>query len=154
VVQKLLQTSLSGLSKGNAMHSSAPEVSRVLQTQHLDLTQAIMRCYTATYPQQSSQQSALAGIASIWAQIHRISSIVQTVVDRPTDPLALSATIAMHIPAVSQTIAAVRATALGSQIKILVGGYAFNRLSNLWQERVPMARQRTRWIPSIGRKNW
>ncbi len=62
------------------------------------------------------------------------ASIVQTAIDRRASVLALSATIVTHVPAVAETIAAVRASVLGNQIKILVGGYAFNSLPDLWQE--------------------
>lgn len=61
-------------------------------------------------------------------------SIAQIVVERRAAVLALSATIALHVPAVSETIQVVRASAVGHQIKIVVGGYPFNTVPDLWRQ--------------------
>lgn len=63
------------------------------------------------------------------------SSIVQTLIDRDADVLAISATMTFHLKLVNDLIARVRAAEAenGKRIRILVGGYPFNIDSNLWQ---------------------
>jgi methanogenic corrinoid protein MtbC1 len=59
--------------------------------------------------------------------------VVATVVEREADVLAISATISYHVDAVRDLIRTVRQHPLVSKVKILVGGYPFNRNSGLWQ---------------------
>ncbi len=61
------------------------------------------------------------------------ASVVQTLRDRRADVLAVSATMSFHLRAVTDLIAAVRASDVGERVKILVGGYPFNLVPNLWQ---------------------
>jgi methanogenic corrinoid protein MtbC1 len=58
--------------------------------------------------------------------------VVQAVNEQQADVLAVSATLAYHMGAVERLIAAVRRSAIGAHIKILVGGYAFNIDPRLW----------------------
>lgn len=60
--------------------------------------------------------------------------VVQVVNGRQADVLAISATLAYHVSSVEQLIAAVRQSAVGAKIKILVGGYAFNLDPRLWRK--------------------
>lgn len=60
-------------------------------------------------------------------------SLVQALRDREADVLALSATMSFHLRAVSDLIAAVRASDVGERVKILVGGYPFNVVPDLWR---------------------
>lgn len=62
------------------------------------------------------------------------ASILQTIVERQADILAISATMTFHVSAVSDLIRRVRATSSGRQVKILVGGYPFNISDGLWQK--------------------
>ncbi len=59
--------------------------------------------------------------------------ILDTLVQRRADVLALSATMTFHVRAVAEVIKAVRGAADCRDVKILVGGYPFNIASNLWQ---------------------
>ena len=61
------------------------------------------------------------------------SGIVDALVQRRPDALALSATMAFHARAVAQVIAVVRASTACRNVKILVGGHPFNVASTLWQ---------------------
>jgi methanogenic corrinoid protein MtbC1 len=61
------------------------------------------------------------------------SAVVQTVVQRQADALAISATITYHVRAVESLIAAVRRTPDCGRVKILVGGYPFKTDPNLWK---------------------
>jgi methanogenic corrinoid protein MtbC1 len=58
--------------------------------------------------------------------------IVEVLRENNGSILAISASMAFHIPAVREVIAAVRKA--DSQTKILVGGYAFKVAPNLWRE--------------------
>ncbi len=60
-------------------------------------------------------------------------SIVQTILERQADLLAVSATMTMHVGAVRELIAAIRASR-ASTAKIMVGGYPFNVAPDLWQK--------------------
>ncbi len=61
------------------------------------------------------------------------SAIVQAIADRRADILAVSATMTFHIRAVENLIATVRASADSNNVKILVGGYPFNLVPELWK---------------------
>lgn len=60
-------------------------------------------------------------------------SLIQILRDRRADVLAVSATMVFHLRAVSNLIAAVRASDVGERVRILVGGYPFNIVSDLWR---------------------
>ncbi|MES2571631.1 MAG: cobalamin-dependent protein [Verrucomicrobiota bacterium] len=59
--------------------------------------------------------------------------VVQMVVDRTADVLGISATIAYHVRAVEDLVGKVRAEPACAGVKILVGGYPFNRSPDLWR---------------------
>ncbi len=59
-------------------------------------------------------------------------SVMQTVVERRADVLAISATMTFHVSQVAELVRAVRASEAG-QVKILVGGYPFNVSPDLWR---------------------
>jgi MerR family transcriptional regulator, light-induced transcriptional regulator len=61
-------------------------------------------------------------------------SIIQTVTGRKADVVAVSATIAYHVRKVAECIAAIRADDHARDVKILVGGYPFNRAPDLWRQ--------------------
>jgi methanogenic corrinoid protein MtbC1 len=61
-------------------------------------------------------------------------SILQTLEDLQPDLLALSVTMAFHLPAVAELIADIRATEGTRQIPVLVGGYPFNVSAGLWRQ--------------------
>ena len=61
------------------------------------------------------------------------ASLIQTLRDRNADVLAVSATMAFHLRALTGLIAAVRASDVGERVRILVGGYPFNVVSDLWK---------------------
>lgn len=62
------------------------------------------------------------------------SHLVQLLAERKADVLGISATITYHIRAVEEIIRAVRETPATRDVKILVGGYPFNREPGLWKE--------------------
>lgn len=62
------------------------------------------------------------------------ASVIETVVERKADVLAISATIAYHVDAVWELIAAVRANDQAGDVIVLAGGYPFNRDPDLWRE--------------------
>ena len=62
------------------------------------------------------------------------SSVVSTVVERSADVLAISATISHHTEAVRDLIQAVRNHPGTRHVKILVGGFPFNRDADLWRK--------------------
>jgi methanogenic corrinoid protein MtbC1 len=62
------------------------------------------------------------------------ASVVQTVVERGADVLAVSATITSHVRALRELVAAVRANERARGVKILAGGYPFNVAPGLWRE--------------------
>lgn len=61
-------------------------------------------------------------------------SVLQTLVERKADVLAVSATITSHVRQVAELIAAVRASGDCEGVKILVGGYPFNVAPELWRQ--------------------
>ncbi|PKO19828.1 cobalamin B12-binding domain protein [candidate division BRC1 bacterium HGW-BRC1-1] len=61
-------------------------------------------------------------------------TIVQAVVDRKADVLAVSSTMTFHLRQVREIIAAVRASPSARSVKILVGGYPFSVVTGLWTE--------------------
>ncbi|HEX8087701.1 MAG TPA: cobalamin-dependent protein [Blastocatellia bacterium] len=63
-----------------------------------------------------------------------LASIVETVIRRKADVIAISATIAYHIRKVADVIAALRANEVARAAKVLVGGYPFNLAPNLWRQ--------------------
>ena len=60
-------------------------------------------------------------------------SVVATIVEQQADVLAISATISYHVEAVRDLISAVRKHPSGRQVRILAGGYPFNRDPDLWR---------------------
>jgi methanogenic corrinoid protein MtbC1 len=63
-----------------------------------------------------------------------LPSIIQTLVERKADVIAISATIAYHTRRVGDVIRAIRADELTRDVKVLVGGYPFNRAPDLWRQ--------------------
>ncbi len=61
------------------------------------------------------------------------ASVVATIVERQADVVAISATISYHVEAVRELISSVRQHPVGSQVRILVGGYPFNCDPGLWR---------------------
>lgn len=59
-------------------------------------------------------------------------SICRAIDDRQADMLAISATLTPHVHAVTDLLRRVH-DALGTRVKILVGGYPFNVMPTLWQ---------------------
>jgi methanogenic corrinoid protein MtbC1 len=62
------------------------------------------------------------------------SGIVQALVERKADILAISATMTFHVKLVADLIKQVRTVDTGRRIKILTGGYPFNIEPKLWQQ--------------------
>ena len=62
------------------------------------------------------------------------SGIVQALVERKADILAISATMTFHVKLVADLIKQVRTVDTGWRIKILTGGYPFNIEPKLWQQ--------------------
>ncbi len=60
-------------------------------------------------------------------------AVVDTLIERRADVLAVSATISCHIEAVRELIHAVRRDPVAGGVVILVGGYPFNQNPSLWQ---------------------
>ena len=63
-----------------------------------------------------------------------VPSLIQTLVERRADVLAVSATITSHVRTVAELIRAVRSSPVGERVRILVGGYPFNVESGLWRQ--------------------
>ena len=61
------------------------------------------------------------------------SSVVATVIERKADVLAISATISCHVEAIRDLIRVVRQHPSGGHVRILAGGYPFNRDPELWR---------------------
>lgn len=61
-------------------------------------------------------------------------SVVQAVVDRRADVLAISATMTFHIRLAVELIQAIRANERTRSVRILVGGYPFNLSPDLWRQ--------------------
>ncbi|MEP6766847.1 MAG: cobalamin-dependent protein [Gemmatimonadaceae bacterium] len=62
------------------------------------------------------------------------SSVVQALIERKADVLAISATMTFHIPLVAELIERVRGADSLKHVKILSGGYPFNIESELWRQ--------------------
>ena len=60
-------------------------------------------------------------------------AVIQAVIQRQADALAISATITYHVRAVESLIAAIRGTPECGGVKILVGGYPFKIAPDLWK---------------------
>lgn len=60
--------------------------------------------------------------------------LIRTLQDRKPDVVGISATLTPHIGAVTQIISAIRAAPSCGNIKILVGGYPFLVLPDLWKQ--------------------
>lgn len=60
-------------------------------------------------------------------------SVIDTVVQRRASVLAISATIAPHLDAVRDLIRRVRATPACADVKVIVGGYPFVVMPDLWR---------------------
>jgi MerR family transcriptional regulator, light-induced transcriptional regulator len=61
------------------------------------------------------------------------ADIVKLLEQHEADILALSVTMTFHIRAVANLIRGVRESAVGSRVKIMVGGHPFNVASELWR---------------------
>lgn len=62
------------------------------------------------------------------------TSVIATINERQADVLAVSATISYHVDAVGDLIRAVRRDPQAGRVRILAGGYPFNRDSTLWRK--------------------
>ncbi|MBD3341656.1 MAG: cobalamin-binding protein [Candidatus Lokiarchaeota archaeon] len=62
-----------------------------------------------------------------------IQSIIETIINRKANLLAISATMSKHISEVTKLIQQIRQTEV-KDIKIIVGGYPFNLIAKLWKE--------------------
>jgi methanogenic corrinoid protein MtbC1 len=61
------------------------------------------------------------------------ASVIATIVERQANVLAVSATITFHVEAVRELIREVHEHPDAGRVKILVGGYPFNRNPHLWR---------------------
>jgi methanogenic corrinoid protein MtbC1 len=61
-------------------------------------------------------------------------SVIQTVLDQRAAVLGISATLASNVAAVEALVKAVRDRPECSSVKILVGGYPFNQVHDLWRK--------------------
>ncbi len=61
------------------------------------------------------------------------ASVIAIIAERQAEVLAISATIPYHVEAVRQLIRAVRRHPAARPVKILTGGYPFNRDPDLWR---------------------
>jgi len=62
-----------------------------------------------------------------------VADIVQTLISRGADLLAISVTMTPHLPILADIITAVRAEPACRNVKIMVGGYPFHIASDLWR---------------------
>jgi methanogenic corrinoid protein MtbC1 len=62
------------------------------------------------------------------------TSIIQAIEDQGADILAISATMTFHLSEVVDLVDQVRGHAVGSKVRILVGGNPFNTAPGLWQQ--------------------
>lgn len=74
-----------------------------------------------------------------WRVIHLGSDLpardlAQAVEDFQADLVALSVTMSRHLRATGECIDAIRATARGDAVRVLIGGLALQEASNVWQE--------------------
>lgn len=63
-----------------------------------------------------------------------LPALLQTLVARQPAILCLSVTMAYHLPRAQEVLQAVRAHPDLQQVKILVGGYPFRQIPDLWQQ--------------------
>jgi methanogenic corrinoid protein MtbC1 len=61
------------------------------------------------------------------------TTILQAIKDRSADILAISATMTFHVGQVEQLIDTLRASDIGRNTQIMVGGYPFNLSPGLWR---------------------
>jgi methanogenic corrinoid protein MtbC1 len=61
-------------------------------------------------------------------------SLLEAVRDQHADVVALSSTMAFHLPAVHYLVRSLRADPKTRKVKIIVGGYPFNIVPNLWKQ--------------------
>ncbi len=61
-------------------------------------------------------------------------SLLEAVRNRDTDVIALSSTMAFHLPVVHYLVRSLRADPKTTNVKIIVGGYPFNIVPDLWQQ--------------------
>jgi methanogenic corrinoid protein MtbC1 len=61
------------------------------------------------------------------------ATIIEAMVDNEAQLLALSATMSFRVPEVARIIESVRADSRTAGVKVLVGGYPFNLVPDLWQ---------------------
>lgn len=59
--------------------------------------------------------------------------VIDTLIERRAELLAVSATLVTHVPAVRGLITAVRASSVGPTVSIFVGGHPFNKNHDLWK---------------------
>ncbi|GAB4281279.1 MAG: B12-binding domain-containing protein [Coriobacteriia bacterium] len=60
-------------------------------------------------------------------------AIVEATAEKGADVLALSTTMAFHVPDVADVVEAVRADTRTRAVKVIVGGYPFNLVPDLWK---------------------
>jgi methanogenic corrinoid protein MtbC1 len=61
-------------------------------------------------------------------------SLLEAVRDQNADVVALSSTMAFHLPAVHYLVRSLRADPKTKDVKIIVGGYPFNIVPDLWKQ--------------------
>ena len=61
-------------------------------------------------------------------------SLLEAIRDQHADVVALSSTVAFHLPVVHYLIRSLRADPKTRNVKIIVGGYPFNIVPNLWKQ--------------------
>ncbi len=61
------------------------------------------------------------------------ADLIHLVETRKADLVAISATMAYHLPLVKQIISDIRNSKMSHGVKIMVGGYPFNQVPTLWQ---------------------
>jgi methanogenic corrinoid protein MtbC1 len=62
------------------------------------------------------------------------TGILQTLAERKTDLIIISATMTFHVSAVRELIKAIRYSDAAKNVKIMVGGYPFNVEPELWRD--------------------
>jgi methanogenic corrinoid protein MtbC1 len=61
-------------------------------------------------------------------------SVIQTVKDRKAAAVAISSTMSFHIPQVYSLIRSLRESPDTCNVKIIIGGYPFNIVPDLWKK--------------------
>ena len=61
-------------------------------------------------------------------------SLVSAVRDQNADVVALSSTMSFHLPLIEKQIRTIRETPDIAKVRIIVGGYPFNLVSDLWKK--------------------